>query len=252
MSSPLVIALCDDEPALLARTQRLLETHLAAQPHQIRTFSDADSLLQEAAVHPFDLAVLDIQLGQENGIELAQHLLVCCPTCQIIFLTAHIAYCQDVYDVEHIAFVLKQEMDTRLPPALTRACARRSRPLSARTNGRLLVLGEPVHAFQLPEGDILYLERRVRTTWVHTLGGTLSTSEKLENLLARLDSVSFCQTHKSFAIHWPYAKRYEKGTIQVQDGTVLPISRAYSAAVRKSFLGYMATLGPEEEEEFSR
>lgn len=248
MLPALAIALCDDEPALLARTRRLLEEQLTTLPHQIRTFTDADALLRAAAIQPFDLAVLDIQLAQSSGIELARHLLARCPACQVIFLTAHIAYCQDVYDVEHIAFVLKQEMNTRLPPALARACARRDRTLPARTAGRLLVLGEPGRAFQLPEADILYLERRVRTTWVHTLGGTLSTTEKLEALLARLDPVGFCQTHKSFAIHWSFAKRYERDSIRVQDGTVLPISRAYSAAVRQSFLAYTATLHQEEPE----
>lgn len=247
MLPALVVAVCDDEPALLARTQRLLEQQLASLPHQVLPFTDADTLLRAAAAQPFDLAVLDIQLARGSGIELARHLLNRCPACQVIFLTAHIAYCQDVYDVDHIAFVLKQEMDSRLPPALARVCARRDRTLPARTSGRLLVLGEPGRAFQLPEADILYLERKVRTTWVHTLGGTLSTAEKLEPLLTRLDATGFCQTHKSFAIHWPFAKRYEKDSIRVQDGTVLPISRAYSAAVRQSFLTYMATLHPEEE-----
>ena len=29
-------------------------------------------------------------------------------------------------------------------------------------------------------------------------------------LLARLDPVAFCQTHKSYAVHWPFVERYDK------------------------------------------
>lgn len=236
---------CDDEPAVLARVEQLLTAPAEGPARRLQTFADGYTLLRAAATDAPDIAILDIQMPGVSGIDLARRLLALCPHCQILFLTSHIAFCQDVYEVDHVAFVLKADMDTRLPAAVARACARCVRPAPA---GPRLVLGDPGHALQLPERDILYLERRVRTTWVHALSDTYSTTEKLEPLLARLDPLRFCQTHKSFAIHWPYAERYEKDCIRVQGGAVLPVSRGYAAAVRRSFLEYLATLRPEESE----
>lgn len=244
----LSLALCDDNPELLAREKELLQKDPDNMPGKIYTFSDPEALLRAAEQTPFDLAVLDIEMPRQNGISLAQKLLAQYPECQIIFLTAYIAYCQDVYDVAHIAFVLKEEMQTRLPVAVKRACARRI--AGAHTpwpTDRLLAMGDPGNAYQLPQGDILYLEHQGRITWVHTIGGRLACAEKLENLLARLDPTAFCQTHKSFAVHWTFAGRYDKKSICLTDGTQIPISRNYQAAVRRSFLAYVATLQPQEE-----
>ena len=77
-------------------------------------------------------------------------------------------------------------------------------------------------------------------TCVHTLEGSFSTPDKLEDLVVRLDPVFFCQTHKSFAIHWTFAGKYEKNTIRMRNGVDIPVSRRYAAAVRRSFVAYAA------------
>lgn len=234
----LIIAVCDDEPELLVRTGSLIESRLEDREHRLVSFTDPEALLRSKK-GPFDIAVLDIQMPGHSGIELARKLLRRSPNCQVIFLTAYMAYCQDVYDVEHIAFVLKEEMESRLPPALDRACRRLARK-RVPPSGRMLILGEAGRALQIPAADILYLERRVRVTWVYTLSGTYTTPVKLETLLERLDDPCFCQTHKSFAVHWNFAGRYEKAVIRMRNGVEIPVSRSYAAAVRQSFLAYAA------------
>ena len=238
----LTIAVCDDHHTLLAQVEQLLARQLAGLPHRIMTFAGSDALLRAAAGQSFQLAILDIRLpDQEDGITLAQRLLALQPGCQIIFLTAYVAYCQDVYDVAHVAFVLKEEMSARLPVAVARACTRlAAAPRPA--GGARLLLGEPGDATQLFQADIIFLERRVRTTWVHTLQGQAATGEKLESLLARLAPDAFCQTHKSFAVHWPMVEQYGKTLIRLSGGVQVPISRRYAARVRQSFLRYVTAL----------
>ena len=245
----LTIAVCDDHHTLLAQVEQLLARQLAGLSHRIMTFAGSDALLRAAAGQSFQLAILDIRLpDQEDGITLAQRLLALQPGCQIIFLTAYVAYCQDVYDVDHVAFVLKEEMHARLPVAVARACTRlAAAPLPAA--GERLVLGGPGDATQLFQAEIVFFERRVRTTWVHTLHGQAATAEKLEALLGRLDPDAFCQTHKSFAVHWPMVEQYGKNMIRLTGGMQVPISRRYAARVRQGFLRYVAAqqkqTGPE-------
>lgn len=238
--APLRIALCDDTPALLAQEEALLRGALADLPHELVCCREGGALLAAAEERPFDVAVLDIQMPDRDGIALGRALLERCPDCRIVFLTAYIAYCQDVYDVEHCAFVLKDGMESRLPGAVRRACAKRGR----KNDPPCLIVGDPGRAVQIPQGDILYLEHQGRETWVWTLGGTLAAEEKLEALLARLDPVAFCQTHKSYAVHWPFVERYDKTELRMAGGAKVPISRSYQTAVRRSFLAYADTLQP--------
>lgn len=247
-STNLTIALCDDNPEALKRAEQLLQKQLADVPHQFKTFPCAADLLRFAQQHPLRLAVLDIQLPEGNGIQLAQRLLALQPACQVIFLTAYISYCQDVYDVDHIAFVLKEEMDARLPVAVARALLRQKALVPAHAAHTVLTLGRPGAAVQIFQENIRYLERSVRTTWVRTLDDGASTPEKLEKLLEMLDPIEFCQTHKSFAVHWPYVERYEKDRLQMAGGGIVPISRHYAVRVRRSFMAYLAARQQEKKE----
>lgn len=250
MATPeeLVIAVCDDNPQVLRQVEQLVHRQLKVTPHRLAAFDNARDLLDFARQQPLRLAVLDIRLTEENGIRLAQRLLALQPACRVIFLTAYVAYCQDVYDVDHIAFVLKDEMETRLPVAMTRALAPTSPPAARPAAHPLLTLGKPGAAVQIPQENICYLERNVRATWVRTMGEGVVTPEKLEKLLQLLDPVEFCQTHKSFAVHWTYVERYEKNQLQMADGARVPISRHYAAQVRRSFLAYLASRQPAQKE----
>lgn len=235
------VALCDDNPAFLAQVRQYLDHQLQGTPHRISAFSDPQALLKAAADRPFLLAVLDVQMPGQDGIAVARQLTALCPTCQIVFLTAYLSYAQDVYDAEHIAFVLKGEMEQRLPRVLERVRRRleqQERPT--------LVVSQGGAATLVPQRQICWLERRVRLTRVHCDGFDLATPEKLEQLMQRLDPLLFCQCHKSYAICWRYTRQYAARAILLQNGVQVPVSRRFAAPVHSSFLRYTRSLQAED------
>ena len=116
------IAVCDDEEIQRSLLKGYLEAWAEAGSHAlcISLFSTGRQFLESLKKTHFDIVLLDIQMPGVSGIDLARRLLALCPHCQILFLTSHIAFCQDVYEVDHVAFVLKADMDTRLPAAVAR------------------------------------------------------------------------------------------------------------------------------------
>ncbi|EKC47003.1 Response regulator of the LytR/AlgR family, partial [human gut metagenome] len=56
-----------------------------------------------------------------GGIRLAQSMKHYAPFCQIIFLSSYLSYATEVYETEHIYFILKSQLHQRIGPALHQA-----------------------------------------------------------------------------------------------------------------------------------
>ena len=112
----LSIAVCDDDELHCKRTVALIRNTPGFENSLIREFSRAENLLDSISEDHYlpDVAVLDIQMDEMDGIELAMRLNRSVPECQIIFLTGYISYATRAYDAEHVFYVLKTETDSRL------------------------------------------------------------------------------------------------------------------------------------------
>lgn len=88
----LSIAVCDDDELHRKRTVALIRNTPGFENSLIREFSRAENLLDSISEDHYlpDVAVLDIQMDEMDGIELAMRLNRSVPECQIIFLTGYI------------------------------------------------------------------------------------------------------------------------------------------------------------------
>ena len=112
------IFLCDDTPLQLRCIHDFVESYMANKPARIFDYNSPTDLLSGLSEHGGDIAVLDISLGQANGIDLAKIMNAKCPNCQIIFLTAYPEYTSEAYFADHAWFILKKDMTKYLASAL--------------------------------------------------------------------------------------------------------------------------------------
>ena len=114
----LKIAICDDNEQHLQYTTSLVKKELASHLIEIMLFFDAEQMLKtiDTEKKSPDIAILDIVLGKDNGIELAKQLNQLLPGCKIIFLTGYADYASASYEADHIWFVLKSASETYLGP----------------------------------------------------------------------------------------------------------------------------------------
>lgn len=106
------IAICDDEPLYRERLAQSVRAHGNGQAAQLQLFDSPAALLQAVHMHGYapDIAVLDIQMDEMTGIELAKQLNAALPQCAIIFVSSFLGFATDVYEAEHTYFILKSEL----------------------------------------------------------------------------------------------------------------------------------------------
>lgn len=86
-----MIAICvDDEPILLDWLKRVVS--LSPDIQHAEAFLNEDDALRFAEQHPFDVAFLDIELHDMDGVDVAEQLRAVNPRCGIIFCTGHSDY----------------------------------------------------------------------------------------------------------------------------------------------------------------
>lgn len=99
-------AICvDDEPLAVEYTMEQCAS--LREIREIKGFTDAKSALDYLRCHMVDLALLDINMPEIDGITLAERIKKLCPHTAILFLTAYREYALDAYSVHPSGYLLK-------------------------------------------------------------------------------------------------------------------------------------------------
>lgn len=214
------IAICDDD-----KTQR---ENLTAQVKewakkkeqfiQLTTFESAESFLfQYAEEKDFDMLLLDIEMGQMNGVELAKAVRREDKEVQIIFITGYMDYISDGYDVEALHYLLKPVSTEKLSDVLDRA----AQHLKSRDKSILFHLqGEVV---RIPLYEIRYMEVRQNYVTIHA-NEEYTIKKTLRELEQNLDERFYC-IGRSYLVNLYEIRKITRTDVYLKDETVLPLSR---------------------------
>ena len=172
------VILVDDEPLSL----NLFKIECGNMPgfDVVGFFDNAADALKYAADHPVDFALLDIDMPEMNGIELAQRLRQYRPGMIVIFVTAHPEYSADAIHARADFVVFKPYEREDILDALERArllSERQKKRIRFRTFGHfdLFVDGRLVNFKSSKAKELLALcvSRMGGEVTIHEMVGTL-------------------------------------------------------------------------------
>lgn len=228
------IAICDDVPLHCEQLAQSVHSRLDGQSAQSRQFDSPAALLAAIDTDGYapEIAILDIQMDEMSGIELAKRINASLPQCAIIFVTSYLGFATDVYETEHAYFILKSEFDQRIGAALQKALARKTPP----------VLHYPVPRGyrNVPCAQVVYLERVLRRTKIVLLDGTEEWTPLAPAALLDADSApQFIHCHQSYWVSFRQIETMEHDCFLLAGGLRIPISRTYRSAAREQFFSQL-------------
>lgn len=182
-----------------------------------------------------DIALLDIEVNSENGISLARELFPNGCGTAVIFITGHMEYCTDVYEAEHIYFLLKPLKKEQLKKALTKAVnALEIAPsfFSVKANGTI---------HRIDFNQVMYIESFYRKIRIHHNDGLLETYGTLSSLPGWVQA-RMIRCHKSFLVNPNYIKSISGQAFLLRNGASVPISHSNRTSSRQQFLNHLACI----------
>lgn len=228
-----LLALCEDNAAHSCYAAKIIQEAFREDELSLRSFSNGEELLHTLTSERYipDAVVLDIEMDGENGIAIAARLNELLPDCRIIFLTGYAEYASEAYLVKHVWFVLKDQADKYLVPAIKKAISDRSemrapQTMMLRVEGRTVIV---------PVKDIIYLDRFGRKGRVFCTSCCFTVSESPAKLVSpALDNV-IVRCHQGYWVNLHHVAALDHGEFVMKDGTRIPISRGYRDEARSRF-----------------
>lgn len=232
-----LVYICDDDPAFAAFLTEQVQA-VFPYPCQIERFHSAQALSAAVSAERPDIALLDIELGSDNGISLAKQLFPASSNTQVIYITGYAEYCTDVYETEHIYFLLKPLKLPELQRALSKAVKHLElTPVS-------LVVRNSTTTRRLPLPNIHYIESQARKLYVYTAEDRHEMSGKLSSLPENVQR-RMIHCHKSFLVNPQYIQAVvtPDGSFnkhfRLFSGQTIPISQSKWRECQREFLALL-------------
>lgn len=223
------IAIIEDNQFHLSMIENKIKK-LVLSEYKIKCYHNAreykNDLLNNIA---YDIVLLDIDLGEDSGITLANETNNLFPYTQIIYITSYINFISDVYETKHIYFIDKEQIDKYLPLALDKAIRN-----IQNIKSQVLNISWKKQEFQIAQKDIIYIERKRRITYIITQAFTYQTPHKINELLLQLNDL-FVHCHNSYVVNLKQIALIQRTDIILKNGTILPISRSYAKGLKQAY-----------------
>jgi two-component system, LytTR family, response regulator len=215
----------DDEPIALD----IIRAHAAKVPGLtlVCTFVSATEALAFLQQEPVDLILLDINMPDITGLELAK---VIGGKTRIIFTTAFAEFAVNGFDLGVDDFLLKPISFSRFLQACTRARERHlhrehTSPATADKQDYLFVkTGYEWERVNLDE--LLYIVADDNYLTFHTPAKKILTRMKLSEILEKLPTRHFTRVHRSYAVALAKIEKIERHQVTIA-GQQIPVSANY-------------------------
>lgn len=193
---------------------------------------DALEAFQYMSNNQVDLIFLDLNMPKLKGFDFLKTLQ---SPPKVIVTTAYQEFALEGYELNIVDYLLKPFGFARFLKAVNKAVgspSKSSANLPRETGGqskRIFLRADKKYT-QIILDSILYLEAAGNYTKVVTTFETITTREKISDLLPLLGTNDFLQVHKSFAVAIKHIKNIEGNRIAINDHNI-PIGKFYRKQV---------------------
>ncbi len=185
---------------------------------QILTFPSAESFLFHYAEDKnFDILLLDVEMGNMDGVTMAKRIRQENETVQIVFITGYSDYIAEGYEVAALHYLVKPVNQQKLCGVLDRALEKQKQ------NEKCLFLELSGEMVRIPMHEIRYLDVLKNYVTVHAKRD-YTVKRSLSELEKELDE-RFCRVGRAMILNLKYIRRVTKTEVHLSDGSVLSLPR---------------------------
>lgn len=226
------IAVIDDDSADTEYSAALVARWAEASGHSLKilTFPSAEAFFfQYEEEQDFDILLLDIEMKEMNGVDLAKKVRQGNDGVQIVFITGYPDFIAEGYEVSALHYLMKPVSCEKLYAVLDKAAAN-----LAKAEKRLCVTHDRRTDF-IPLSKILYVEAQKQYVLIHTFGETYRIKQTFAETLDELDEFFFkCQ--RSFCVNLCHVTQIKSSCVRLKNGEEVPVTRGMSDKIGKEMI----------------
>ncbi len=226
------IAICDDDHAQIEYLSTLVKEWAKQAGHAvlIDTFSSAEAFLFQYDIHnDYHILLLDVEMKVVSGIDLAKQLRRNRSYAQILFVTSHVEFIGEGYEVDALHYLIKPISSEKLFFVLNKAVDRMDLPIPCIT---ISCEGETI---RLLERDIVYIESFRHNVILRTEKQTYTVKEAISTFEEKLSN-QFFRCHRSYIVSLTHIQRISRTALTMSNGDSVPLARGKYDEVNRLFI----------------
>jgi len=225
------IGICDDSEADSSYVKGLVSTWAVEKQMDVQMdiFPSAEAFLfHYAEQKDYDILLLDVEMGEMDGVSMAKRIRQENETVQIVFITGYSDYIAEGYEVAALHYLMKPVRPEKLYEVLDRAAAK------VQKNEQVLTLELSGEMIRIPLYEIRYLDVHQNYVTVHarqdyTMKRTLGEFE------GELDD-RFYRAGRSCIVNLTCIERVSRTDIYLKDGTGIPLPRGQYEQINRAII----------------
>lgn len=228
------IAVCEDEVLQITYMEHLLKK--IAEENQadfdIKLFVSGEALLEDE-YNDFDMIILDIEMGQINGIEVAKRIRQTNKEVKLIFVTGVERFWPEGYNVNAYRYIVKPVEEQSFSEAIVELLEMIDKPQ------QYILLKNEGTLERIVISEIKYLAIQDRKVELYINNRSITTNISMQEWEGMLGHYGFVSPHKSYLVNLQYVSSLNKESLQLTTGEEVYVSKRKYKEFRKSFMAYV-------------
>ena len=226
------IAICDDEERYRIELKTILNKLLINADLNIDTFDDGNILADAFAASPYDLVFLDIEMPALDGITLAKKIRSRSENVFIVFLTSHIEYALEGYEVNALRYLTKPVDIEKLKEVIRYVQEKQG-------SSRQIIIKEDGEEILIDINDVIYMESMNQNVRIVTAKGEHVIRYNIGDFEEQLKNDGFFRIHRGYLISLSKVKKLSGNDVILDGGETLPVSRSNVKPLKEALYTYV-------------
>ncbi len=225
------IAVCDDEKKMIADLTELIKETIDGC--DVWAYESGKKLLESIQKKTYDMLLLDIDMPEITGLDIAKYVSNMNPKPLVVFVTSHDELVYESLQFHPFGFVRKSYLAKELPKVLNDGVS------EIVNNEKRFYFRTASEDISIMINDILFFESDGNYIKVFAKDNEYRFRDTMQSIENSMESYGFIRIHKGFIVNQSAVMSLNSEECKLINGESLPIGRSFGENARKKLMRYM-------------
>ncbi|MDF2869558.1 MAG: natR 2 [Anaerocolumna sp.] len=181
----------------------------------------------------YDVYILDIEMPNFNGIQLAEKIRRDDQTSPIIFITSHLKYSLIGYEYNVFRYIPKSMISLKLVAALDDLV-----PTFDNIDDKFYLISNSSRYEKVSFNEIYYIYKDGKNSMMVCNDKTSRVRKSLKDVFVELDQERFLFIERGYIVNISHVIKLEANDVYMRDGEILHVGRLYAQDVKLKIFTY--------------
>lgn len=227
------IAICDDDRDFCKKEQRdikaVFRNYFEDEYCEIETFNRGDELVEAYVRNQYDMVFLDLELGESDGFDVAEKIVLINVNVIIIFVTSHDNLVYEAFKFRPLGFIVKQNFEKEFSRMMRKI-------IEKLIESRQVV---EIGGRQFYADSIITVSSFQRKIYVKSAKGEIALNDTYSKYVELLGQYDFAEASKGILVNLKYVNKVEDDVLVMYDKERISISRRKKKDIVLKYENYL-------------